>query len=63
MDYWTDDIPQSNGAKLRRHLQFFNEGPDKVRQLSQGSTDGGKIWRVEYDLTYLRKQAGAANGK
>lgn len=63
MDYWTDDIPQSNGAKLRRHLQFFNEGPDKVRQLSQGSTDGGKIWRVEYDFTYLRKQAGAANGK
>ena len=63
MDYWTDDIPQPNGTKLRRHLQFFNQGPDKVRQFSQGSTDGGKTWHVEYDFTYLRKQSGTANGK
>ena len=63
MDYWTDDIPQPNGGKLRRHLQFFNQGPDKVRQFSQGSTDGGKTWHVEYDFTYLRKQAGRANGR
>jgi len=54
MDYWTDDVPQSNGQKLRRHLQFFNLGPGKVRQFSQGSTDGGKTWQVEYDLTYNR---------
>jgi tetratricopeptide (TPR) repeat protein len=63
MDYWTDDIPQPDGTKLRRHLQFFNEGPDKVRQLSQGSTDTGKTWHVEYDFTYLRKQPGSAKGK
>jgi tetratricopeptide (TPR) repeat protein len=54
MDYWTDDVAQSNGQKLRRHLQFFNLGPGKVRQFSQGSTDGGKTWQVEYDLTYNR---------
>jgi tetratricopeptide (TPR) repeat protein len=54
MDYWTDDIPQPDGTKLRRHLQFFNQGPDKVRQFSQGSTDGGKSWHTEYDFTYLR---------
>ena len=54
MDYWTDDVPQPNGDKLRRHLQFFNLGPDKVRQFSQRSTDGGKTWNVEYDLTYSR---------
>jgi tetratricopeptide (TPR) repeat protein len=62
MDYWTDDIPQPNGQKLRRHLQFFNLGTGKVRQFSQGSTDGGKTWQVEYDLTYNRhadKSAGA----
>ncbi len=62
MDYWTDDIPQPNGQKLRRHLQFFNLGAGKVRQFSQGSTDGGKTWQVEYDLTYNRhadKSAGA----
>lgn len=54
MDYWTDDMPQPGGKKLRRHLQFFNLGPDKVRQFSQGSNDGGKTWSVEYDLTYNR---------
>jgi tetratricopeptide (TPR) repeat protein len=56
MDYWADDIPQSNGPALRRHLQFSKLGPDKVRQFSQGSTDGGKTWNVEYDFTYVRKK-------
>jgi tetratricopeptide (TPR) repeat protein len=55
MDYWTDDVPQSTGGTLLRHLQFFNLGPDKVRQFSQGSNDGGKTWHVEYDLLYTRR--------
>ena len=50
MDYWTDDVPQPTGGSLLRHLQFFNLGPDKVRQFSQGSNDGGKTWHVEYRL-------------
>ena len=57
MDYFTDDIPQPDGTKARRHLQFFNLGPDKVRQFSQVSADGGKTWNVEYDLTYNRKKS------
>jgi len=56
MDYFTDETPQANGPKLKRHLQFFNRGPDKVRQFSQGSSDGGKTWQVEYDFTYNRKK-------
>jgi tetratricopeptide (TPR) repeat protein len=60
MDYWTDDVPQSSGGTLLRHLQFFNLGPDKVRQFSQGSNDGGKTWHVEYDLIYTRHAAKAA---
>ncbi len=56
MDYWTDDVPQSNGDRLRRHLQFFNLSPTRVRQFSQGSTDGGKTWTVEYDFTYNRHE-------
>jgi hypothetical protein len=56
MDFYTDEIPQPDGTKLKRHLQFFNLGPDKVRQFSQGSTDGGQTWSVEYDLTYNRKK-------
>jgi hypothetical protein len=55
MDYWTDDVPQATGGTLLRHLQFFNLGSDKVRQFSQGSSDGGKTWHVEYDLVYTRR--------
>jgi len=54
MDFYTDELPQPDGTKLKRHLQFFNLGPDTVRQFSQGSTDGGKTWSVEYDFTYNR---------
>jgi tetratricopeptide (TPR) repeat protein len=57
MDYWTDDVPQATGGTLLRHLQFFNLGPDKVRQFSQGSTDGGKNWHTEYDFIYKRVAA------
>ena len=56
MDYWTDEIPQKDGTKLKRHLQFIPSGADKVRQFSQGSTDGGKTWHVEYDFIYQRKK-------
>ncbi|HKV61336.1 MAG TPA: tetratricopeptide repeat protein [Candidatus Acidoferrum sp.] len=56
MDYWTDEIPQPDGKKLKRHLQFIKLGPDKVRQFSQGSNDAGKTWFVEYDFTYNRKK-------
>ena len=56
MDYWTDEIPQPSGPPLRRHLQFIKIGPDKVRQFSQGSSDGGKTWTPEYDFTYIRKK-------
>ena len=57
MDFYTDEITQPDGTKLKRHLQFFSLAPDKVRQFSQGSTDGGKTWKVEYDFTYSRKQS------
>lgn len=54
MDFYTDELPQPDGSKLKRHLQFFKLGPDTVRQFSQGSKDGGKTWAVEYDFTYNR---------
>jgi tetratricopeptide (TPR) repeat protein len=57
MDYYTEDVEQPDGTMRRRHLQFFNLGPDKVRQFSQRSTDGGKTWTVEYDFTYIRKNS------
>ena len=57
MDYWTDEIPQAGGGTLKRHLQFFNVSPTEVRQFSQKSSDGGKTWAVEYDLTYRRRSS------
>jgi tetratricopeptide (TPR) repeat protein len=56
MDYYTDELPQPGSGKLKRHLQFVPMGPDRVRQFSQSSTDGGKTWQVEYDFTYDRKK-------
>jgi hypothetical protein len=56
MDYFTDEIPQAGAPALKRHLQIIPMGPDKVRQFSRGSTDGGKTWNVEYDFTYSRKK-------
>jgi tetratricopeptide (TPR) repeat protein len=50
--YEADQFGTSN--KIR--MTFFNKGPDEVRQLGQVSSDGGKIWTVSFDLTYLRKK-------
>ncbi len=54
MDFYTDSIKQLDGSVLQRHLRFFNLPTGQVRQLSEGSTDGGRTWSVEYDFTYSR---------
>jgi len=56
MDYYTDEVPQPGGTRLKRHLEFIPLGPDKVRQVSHGSTDHGKTWQPEYDFTYNRRK-------
>jgi len=53
LDGW---LPQPDGKKLKRHVQFLQLGPDTVRQFSPGSNDNGKTWFVEYDCTYNRKK-------
>lgn len=35
-------------------MTFFNLGADKVRQLGEQSTDGGRTWTTMYDLAYTR---------
>jgi tetratricopeptide (TPR) repeat protein len=45
----------SAGERLRR-MTFYDQGPKQVRQLIETSTDGGKTWAAQYDLTYVRKQ-------
>lgn len=44
------------GGRNLIHLTFFNQGSDRVRQLSELSTDEGKTWTTQYDFTYLRKK-------
>jgi hypothetical protein len=53
------EAPQPDGKMGERELTFFNLGPDKVRQFSRITTDGGKTWSTEYDLTYLRHGKGS----
>jgi Tetratricopeptide repeat len=50
------ESPTPGGDGTLRRLTFFNLAPDRVRQLSEFSTDGGKTWSVGYDFTYIRKE-------
>ncbi|HEX7288510.1 MAG TPA: hypothetical protein VF532_20165 [Candidatus Angelobacter sp.] len=45
-----------NGMQISRKMTFSKLGSDKVRQLGEMSTDGGKTWTVAYDLIYVRKK-------
>lgn len=54
--YYEGATYSSNGIKVLRKMTLFNLGPDKVRQLSQRSTDNGKTWNVNYDFLYVRKK-------
>ena len=50
-DSWTKE-----GKAVKRKMTFIALEPDKVRQIGEISTDDGKTWKVEYDLTYLRRK-------
>jgi len=53
---YTLEMPAPGGGTLMRHLTFSKLPEGKVRQFSQGSTDGGKTWNTEYDFVYVKKQ-------
>lgn len=46
----------SPNTQVQTRMTFFNLGPDKVRQLGENSTDGGKTWVVTWDAMYIRKK-------
>lgn len=52
------DTPGGPGQPTRvpTRLSFFRLAPDKVRQLSEISLDGGNTWTVNYDLVYTRRK-------
>ncbi len=53
MHFWTDDIPQPDGTKLRRHLQLFSLGHDRcgssVRDRKMAAKHGA--WSTTSSLT------------
>jgi hypothetical protein len=46
----------SAGAKVLRRMILWSEGPDRVRQYSERSSDGGKTWTIGFDYIYVRQQ-------
>ena len=61
---FTGTIPAPNRAPGRApvRLTFFPIAKDTVRQFSELSTDSGKTWRTNYDLTYVRRAEEEARG-
>jgi hypothetical protein len=51
----TPGQPTDANGRVPTKLTFFKLGPDKVRQLSEQSSDGGKTWQINYDLIYTRR--------
>ena len=45
-----------DGTKILRRMTLFNLAPDRVRQFSQASADGGQTWTVTYDFIYTRNK-------
>ncbi len=55
LHYLAEDVDQQGKPILIRMI-LSPEEPDRVRQLSHFSTDGGETWQPRYDLTYTRKK-------
>jgi hypothetical protein len=53
MSFRTEPV-EEEGVRTERRLTFTALGPDRVRQHSQRSTDGGRTWEDEYDFIYER---------
>ena len=53
----TGEVPGGEGqpARVPTRLGFFRLAPDRVRQLSESSVDGGATWTTNYDLIYTRR--------
>lgn len=45
----------ANGTTSPVRLTFTKLAADTVRQLGEGTSDGGLTWTVQYDLTYVRE--------
>lgn len=53
---YTGETAGPNGTKILQRLTFFNLSPERVRQLWEQSSDGGKTWTVTFDGAYARRK-------
>ena len=44
------------GKKVLGRMSYLREGPDRVRQVLEDSTDGGKTWTSTFDGLYTRRK-------
>ena len=51
----TTPVPPNPNLRMRVRLTFFNQGPDRVRQLSERLNADG-TWTTNYDLIYTRRR-------
>jgi tetratricopeptide (TPR) repeat protein len=54
---FTADSYSREGKPVKRKMTFIPMDADRVRQVGESSADEGKTWKVEYDLTYVRKKS------
>lgn len=54
--HYEGESHRKDGRKILRKMVFSSLGPDKVRQYSEMSPDGGKTWNKTFDLIYIRKK-------
>jgi tetratricopeptide (TPR) repeat protein len=57
MRFKFDSPAPAGGVAPTGRLTFTNLGPDKVRQHSEQSSDGGKTWMTLYDFTYIKRKS------
>src|SRR6185436_9681884 len=46
---------ERSGTKVINRMTYSKEGPDRVRQFIETSTDAGKTWAPGYDGMYVRR--------
>ena len=50
------DFARPDGTPVKARMTFFNLDDGRVRQLVEHSTDEGRTWKTQIDLTYTRSR-------
>jgi len=59
MDFAGQVAEAPGQVRIPTRMTFTRQGPDRVRQFSESSADGGKTWVPNYDFIYTRRAPAA----